>query len=603
MLYNAGDITGFVTDLAQQTAFRKRDDLIADRRRWLYGEHQVDIGTGTKIQYRPPDLAYDGNQFKNRMLAAPVRVQVTATRESGRATKKAQSLENFFRRHYFHWREQGVFDPVLFDMATQGAGWTLLRLNHDALPLLPEYEDESEYMEKAQEQIKRFTQTGSGDLFVAEHIAPDAVYYSPDKRIRCYRAEVPYAQLRNEYSKRGTRIERDQQGLRITSLAEGETVDAHPFLWNQTVTVYIVETEDYCYHVASGVQGQKDGKQLLATYRNYFGRPALFYTYAERTGSSDPSLAWLPLIWGKYQTEPLKAKLVTGLVNAGLDASQMRMTLEPIPGWTEPRDELEGNVQLGVTEDGTVIPPHGYRLVPQRMETGIDLEKSIQLIQALDTFGYRNPEEIKASSGYDRAQVQDQIFSQLNPPLEHFGGMLAQMFLGMAHAIGELDTDVSVQNIYTPDGRKSVGETIVVRPSDVTDIDIAVSFNSVTQFSRIAMQEEGMKLLQAKLMTRREFISDVRGIDDPEAWQLQYMEDQVAEAATDRAITDVMAAIDQLRGVVVDEAMLQTATAPLAPTNEDILRSDRGPSMPIGTGQAMPLMPTPPGMGEEMMPV
>lgn len=598
---SADDIIEYVTRLAGEQGFQRRNTAFAEQRRWLYQDAQVDIGTKTQVQYRPYDLADDAHAFKNRMLAAPVKVQIAATGGSARAGLRAQEQENFSRRHYYHWRDLGIFDPVLFDMAAHGAGWVRLFLNPGAIPLFGDYggKDEDAYLEEAERSLKDFIEKQSADLFMLEHIDPSTVFYSPDKRVRVHAAQVPFLSLQRDYAKKGVAVQMDRGGYSVRTLAAGEELDRPQDAWSEYATVYTYEDDSYCYHVlADPSRAGGPGGHMLGAYRNYFGRPSFRFTYAERTGSGSPAREFAPLLGGKYTIIPLLAQQVTGLLNAGLEAAQMRYTLEKISDMAPP---LEGAVTIEMTEDGTLIPPDGYRLATPNLSLGVDVERSIQLIQSLDRFGFpkvlKNPEEVQATSGYDQALQQDAVQSLLTPPLTHFGVMLGELFDMMGHAVKEIGVPVGCQNLYMPDGRRTVGETITLSPANVIDADISVNFNSVTLYNRIAMIETGRILMQADMMTETEFLSDTMGIDDPDAWRDRRSLDKLRKAADDRALADVLLAIDALRGAVMDEAAAENAVGPIVQTNEDALRSDRGASYPTGPGQGQPLAPPPPDGG------
>jgi hypothetical protein len=332
-------------------------------------------------------------------------------------------------------------------------------------------------------------------------------------------------------------------------------------------------------------------------YKNYFGTPTFFKAVGGKTGSSHPLWQYLPLLYGKYQTVPHKNLLMTGLTNAGVDATHMRYALRKID---KDAPEPEGGMTIQVTPEGILIPPDGYEVHAPNIELGVDVASALQQVREEDHFGFpaslSRPEEVQATSGYDRAKQQDAVDALLSPPLGHHGAMLADTFRAMANAIKEIDLPLSVRNIHTRTGEFTVGETIHINPEHIIETDITVDFSSISVFTSIALQEEGMKLMQGDMMTETEFLSKIRGVDDVEAWREQRTTDKLRKAADDRALQDVLLTIDSLRGAVADEAVAETAVEPMVATNEDTLRSDRGPSIPTGPNSAMPVTPTPPGM-------
>ena len=181
--------------------------------------------------------------------------------------------------------------------------------------------------------------------------------------------------------------------------------------------------------------------------------------------------------------------------------------------------------------------------------------------------------------------------------------MLTQTFMAMGHAVKEIGVKQSVRNVYERDGRRRVGETIRIDPDDIVEADLTVDFSSITLFSRVAMQEEGLKLMEADQMHETQFQAEVMATRDLAAWRDQRTLDKLDKSMDEKALQDVLLLIDELRGAVAQEAVAEAAVEPVVSTDEDQLRADRGASMPIGPGQAMPLEPTPPMEAEMGVPI
>lgn len=604
-MWTEAEIVQLVEDLVHDGPFTTRNSEYQQQRKLLMQERPVIIpGIDLKVQYRDPSLEDDGHAFKNRILAAPLKLQVAALRDKPKAVEGAQRRENFHYRHYYRWRDHGVFDGPLFDMATLGIGWTHLRLNADALPIVPDFDEKSgidAYAKDAEEGVKAFIEAGKGDLFVLEAIDPETMYWIPDRTVKIQAANVPLNPLAKLYAQKGKKVGYQDGKAMVTELAGGEAVSGTSAHWKDTATLYTVETGETCYHVLlDQPQAQNRSGKVLGAYPNVFKTPAFFATYGEKTGFSDPLRMYRSLINAKYQTAPVKNLLNTALLSAGIEAGQMRMQLK----WTGDGPEPDhGAAQISIGEDGVLIPPPGYEVEGVNLQVGFDLHKAAELIEReASRYGYpkalNRPEEVSASSGYDRARQQDAVGALLDPPLQHYAAMLTEVFRAMDNGIAAMPVPVSVRNVYTKAGQKTIGETITVSPADVEESDIAVSFNSITLFSRIAMQEEALKLGEADLMHETEILADVRGIDDLQAWREQRVNDKMDRAAEERALQDANAAIDALRGQVAAEAVQEASVEPTIPTTGGQLRADRGPSMPIGVGQAMPIQPSSPEQAE-----
>lgn len=602
-MWSDQDVLDVVDSLTLEPPFKERDDEYA-RRRDLCFQRRAVVIPGIKdlnMQFRSPEIEDDGHAFKNRMLAAPVKINVAAIGKSEASQSAAQNLENFFYRYYHKWRDLGVFDGPLFDQATLGIGWVHLALNTEILPVAPEYDGDADgYMDEIKPMLEEFASGERTDMFILEPIQPDTMYYSPDKQVLVYAAVMPLNPLAEMYGKKGIQLGMDDEGhVSVSTLADGENVQIRATNWSQTVTLYTVETSEYCYHVLYG----SDAGHVIGKYRNYFGTPTFFPIVGEATGNPHPLYAYRPLTNGKYQTVPIKNVLTTAMMTSGVETAQQRWALE----WTsttEPEPE-DANPQVVVNEDGVVVPPPGYKLVNSGLAVGNDLPRALEAIEALDKYGYpkalNRPEEVDASSGYDRARQQDAVASLLDPPLSHFSTAITQILKALAHAVREIDLPVTVRNIKPTAGKNGQQKEVTLKPSDAMDADVSVTFNSITVFSRIAMQEEGLKLMQADMMSETQFLDEVIGVDDLESFRDQRALDKTLKYADDRAIQAVNAVIDGVAAGLSQQAMVDN-NVPLAPpileTNGQQIRSDRGGSIPTGPGSAMPLQPTPPLQSE-----
>ena len=638
-VWSQEEIAALVTAVTTDNPFVLRDQEYEKRRDLLFQRRFVSIPGVTvdakgnqrpsALQFRSPEIEDDAHAFKNRMLASPLKIKVAAVKKSQKAEEAAQRQEDFFYRHYYRWRDQGVFDGALFDQASLGIGWVHLSLNTELLPIVPDYDaDDAEgFMRLAQDELEKFTTGEKSELFVLEHIDTNTMYWSPDGKIKIQKARVPLNPLVEKYGGMGVQVSvDDKENLSITTLTPGQNVMVYRSNWARQATLYTVETDDYCYHlVSSRVSTPTPAKEeflMLGAYRNYFGTPCFFKVVGEKTGSSDPLYQYRPMLNGKYQTVPVKNILTTSMVTAGSEAAQQRYSVKWVGQGPPPDDDA--NVIVTLTEDGIFNLPPGYEIVSSNLTVGPDLPGALAHLEKIDMYGYpkalARPEEVAASSGYDRARQQDAVASLLDPPLAHFAAMMTDVFRAMLHAVVEIGVPITVRSTTT----KATGGRGIVTLKEATlnpedckdDTDISVDFNSVTIFSRIAMQEEGMKLMQADQLTETQMQSDVMGTDDLEAWRDQRALDKVLKNADDRAVAAVNQAIDQLAQKVQEAAMAANGIQPpmtppangampgaISPTNGQMLRNDRGPGIPVGTGQSIPAVgPAPPAPAELGMP-
>lgn len=634
-LWSESDVVGIVQTITNDNPFLQRDRAYEDQRDLLYQRRFVSIpgvtvdGSGNKkpgmVQFRSPEIESDAHAFKNRMLAAPLKIKVAAIRTGVKSEESANRQEQFFYRHYYRWRDRGVFDGALFDMASVGVGWVHLALNTDLLPIVPDYDEDDPdgFMDLAADELSAFTSGEKPDLFVLEHVDANTMYWSPDQTVLIQKALVPMNPLVQQYGERGKQIYLDDNGApAVTTLEPGQNVMTYRANWARQVTLYTVETSDYCYHVLLNRSGNESQGSVLGAYKNYFGRPTFFPCYGEKTASSDPQFMYRALLNGKYQTVPIKNILRTSMATSGSESAQQRYTVEWAGGGQAPESDDNVTVQLG--DDGVLYASDSrYKVVSSGLTVGPDLPGALQDIERADTYGYpkslNRPEEVAASSGYDRARQQDAVASLLDPPLAHYASMLTDVFRALLNAVGEIDQPITVRSTQTrPNGAGGVQlqQEATLQPDDVKpDTDISVNFNSITSFTRIAMQEEGLKLMQADQMIESDFQTDVMGTDDLTAWRDQRAEDKVIKASDDRAVADVNSSIAQFAEQAKQKAIqdnniqvptilgpngqpLPPSTPAMVPTNGQMLRSDRGPGQPIGPGQSMPAGAPGPSGGE-----
>lgn len=615
--YSEDDILNIVGQITNDPPFKDRDSEYENRRDLLYQRRFVSIPGVTvdargnqrtsMVQFRSPEIEDDAHAFKNRMLASPLKINVTALKKSQKAQDAAQAQEDFFYRHYYRWRDQGIFDPVLFDQASQGIGWCHLSLNTELLPMLPEGDNIDDALDKADEQLQSFTNGEKSDLFVLESIDANTMYWSPDHSIKIQKARIPLNPLVTLYGKRGKQIIVEDDAMSVTTLAPGENVEVFRTNWNQMVTLYTVEDDEYCYHVGGGY-----GRDcVLGVYRNYFHTPAFFSCIGERTSSSDPLYGYRPLLQGKYQTVPIKNIMVTSMMTGTVEGAQQRWTLRALPG-TDP--DGESNLSVNVDDNGVVVPPDGYELINAGYQIGPDIPNALKTMQLMDTYGYPkalgNPQEITASSGYDRARIQDAVSSLLDPPLSHFSAMNTEIMKALRAAVAEIGLPITVNTVekrQTYGGPVAVRAEATINPEDAKEeTDISISFNSVSMFSRLSMQEEGLKLMQADEMTETQFQTEVMGTDNLQEWRDERALDKVLKNADERAVAYANQVIDQIADAARQKAVTDNGLpnpAPqnnaMVPTNGEMLRNDRGAGVPLGPGVSIPAGgPTPPAPAE-----
>ena len=101
-------------------------------------------------------------------------------------------------------------------------------------------------------------------------------------------------------------------------------------------------------------------------------------------------------------------------------------------------------------------------------------------------------------------------------------------------------------------------------------------------------------------------------MDDLDAWREERDLDKIRRNAHEQAITDAQQVVQQMKDAWAQQAAQEAGVNPIQANppdiaqppvvNSDMARPDRGMSVPSGPGQAMPVAPTPPGLGEGSLP-
>lgn len=604
-----------LTDLTAENPFSVRDTTFQEWRDLLFRRRNVVIpGINLQTQFRDPGIEDNCHQFKNRIIAAPIRINVAARSQADNQRHKAQAMEALLYRYYHKWRAKGVFDRPIFDMVSLGIGWLYLSLNAELLPTLPDMEDGEEadaYIERCKPALDEFTKSEQ-DIFNLQPVDPATIYYTPDMSYVCQAAVVPVHQVNEMYAARGKQLEEDGGEYRVVDVQAGTNIKRGS-KWNHTVIFYTITDNEWLYQCVGG-----STTQMMGVYPNIFGK-AFVPVLGEITGDTHPLYAYRPLVAPLYATTPYKNIVATAKLSAGIDTAQQRYAIEKID--PSIADDESTTLEVRVLEGGIIKPPDGYKITNPGLALGPDLNDAIAFIRGEEQrYGYPKvlgkPEEVTASSGYERAQQQDAVANLLDPPLEHFASAMSHgLFPAIVEGVKNLGVGQTVRNIKVKadqGNRQAVTQSVVIKPDDIMDADIDVQFSSVTTFTRVAMEEEGLKMMQSDLMTETEFITEVRGVDDLDAWREERDLDKIRRNAHEQAITDAQQVVQQMKDAWAQQAAQEAGVNPIQANppdiaqppvvNSDMARPDRGMSVPSGPGQAMPVAPTPPGLGEGSLP-
>lgn len=600
-MLESADLRGIVSDLTQEPQFQERNEWISWARDMINQQREVSIPglEDLALSYHSPKLRKDAHSYVNKLVAAPIRIEVAAqVRPGGSETeiaeKRAQRVENLYYRLWARWKASGVIARAVFDMVALRRGHVHLFLNRDILPIVPQPEDgetPTDYTKRAKPILDEFQSGERANLFELEHVAPETVYWTPDRSHKAIAARVPLNPLAKQYARggaggylgeagKGKGISVNKQGEIAVTTVDGTDVQGSDNDWNRKVTLYIIESAEYCYHyLFDGYADGKDWKSgkeghLIGCYKNVFGTPGIFDFNGELTGQDHALHGTSALIHGLYETESLVNAFGKLILSGGIEAAQQQRTLIPAAGEGAAREREDHQSEVPqvrlLNEKWRMIPP-GYDVSAYTDTLPADVLNAFNaVLQERENYGFPKvlgqPEELDATSGYDRAKATDAVSSQLDPPLERIANAVGEVFTAVASGVKEIGIDVPVRNLHPTSklGKvpRSVQEEITVSAEDIQDADLSVKFDSKTQYSRIAEVEESMKLMQLDLISETMVMTDVLGYDDPERVRLEIQQDKMRKIADEAAMQDAMALFKKLKPIVEGEAIEEEGLTP-----------------------------------------
>lgn len=510
----ADDVLRIVRGMENQGGFSRRKTVWEARRKLRNRELKVGIPRVVEnVESRTPWIDEDITKWANRLVGAPIHINVTAKRKG--QEERAQAVENFFYRAYHDLKRVRTVGLVFADQraadhkAGDGLGARHLRLSNDALALLI----------KGKNSLKALEGGFTGLPFTME--APDTigVFYEPDLSLVAEAGSVTYRELHGLYANLGY----DQQSRQFVITSETMDSSLEAGVWDQMISVYRLETPEYVYELMEqpAISPAPGEASMLRAYKNPFGRPAYAFDPGRVTSSREPVYAFQPLVAGLYGVVKDWNVLATLQQAAGIFTglpmyykARRKGTKGDDVGdfFTLPSGEpqkFEFNLKTG-----EVKVPDGYEPVAVEFSTGIDLTRAKEDVRwEMQRYSFRDVGEVEATSGYDRARIIESQGYDLQPPLDNQAACWHEVFLLMADAIKHMDVPVTVRTIAT---RGHEGPEVTVRPKDFEDIDLAVSFSSEGRSAHFAMKESGMREVEMGLKSPTTYLSEDAGRDDPE---------------------------------------------------------------------------------------
>lgn len=509
--YDADTIKRIATEYEQEAAFTARNTVMRDRRELRNRRKRVNHPRiSESLAVYSPRINQDIGLFSRRLDAASLTLSVSAKEMDDDSIKAANSCKQYWMRSYVQINRRKLVPPslkVLDRQAGDGVGWYRIRLDPQLIDRLSIKND----------KIVGFSgEKGLSDVpFILETPDPLAMYYEPDlSRI----AEVGYVTVLGDTPVGDTTGQMEAQGRRTK-------------VWK----IVRVETTEYVYDLLYVTDKARNQEERFVVQPQIFRAPAYVPVPGLVGGSEAPIEAWQPLIVNLYPHVEHKNLLQTMLNNAaditGAPMFWLKRGADPKNpanwriGAGSPSAERE-EVKID-TASGKVEIPEGYEPVPLSLAAGIDLMRAIEQcnLEMIDA-GFppilAAPQEITARSGYDRAVMERAIGFYIEPPLSNHARAWYDLFVRQAEAIKTLGAKVTVRTIHQKGERQMFAPTpsipsegeVTVGPETFEDVDMEVGFSAETAASRIALEEEGMRMMERGLLSRTEFFEDYRGVDD-----------------------------------------------------------------------------------------
>lgn len=548
------------------------------------------------VKWMAPDILIAGNKYKNRKLAAPLKLKATAQGEGERLEAKADRIERFCKRHHEEWLAEQRYDGALFDQDTVGAGVLHLYIDPEIMPVTPLPGDDERpdtFLARAQEFLK----TEKRSPFRLESVDYASIYHSYDWDFVAQKIVTPLHPLSRAYLAQGVDVHRNNESGRLIVQPAGAGTNERQIDQADKVTLIIVETTEYVYHLVTEEAANYAEAHVLGVAPNIFGRPGYVVVPGEVTGDPRPLYRYVPTLIGMYSSVPHENLMGTLKLIAGLKAGQMHYALEPVNKDNPPDGAAEIEIQ-----DGVLVPPQGWKITAPKLDVGFDLNDAFSIARDLTReFAFPaaldRPDESSATSGYQQAVQQDSVSSLLDPLLNHWAAAVRQIFLMMLTAVREFDADVTVRTIRpgtrVPELPASVAEEVTLSKDDAADVDLAVTFDSVQTYTRQAMLETGMTLREAGAISESEFQTVYRDVEDYGQFLRRRDRDAMRIEARAWALEDARAAVSQLRAAALGRAVTGAGVDPNL-AREAGMQAPPNLSMPSGGGGQIDVVPPEP---------
>lgn len=547
---DADKVLKLAKDLMEEQGFQNRNTVMETRRRLRYGEEPVRLQrVATSIEYRTGLIDENIHYYQTAISMATLVLRAVSRGDDAADIERARRVYDACMCLWAatHRRQVGASASVPERVADaqpgDGIGWYHMRISPKAFEMLAG---------KPLEELRGMVEGDGLDFipFVIEGCDPTTVYYSRDMSAIAQVGKVHASHLIQFHPNLKFK---DGRYYLDSEPVPPEQADE---IWKRPIDLYHVETAGYIYDLIRQPEGWGTGGEALELdcQVNIFGRPSFVPVPARVTVSADPLKAYQPAVVNLYKIAPQKNRL------GSLQQSAAEMTGTPqyyqrrVGTRGENAEDwlLEPNAERTVVEIGTgaaeVFPKPGYEFVQIKLEAGIDLVRAKEDLdkewfQSEFPAALRSPSEVRVTSGYDRAKIEEVMGKEIGYLLKHQAAAWHELFLLFAAGLKGLDISLSLRTVaeaaavpgspswYEGGAQGVSSREIVISPEDFEGIDLETQLSSLSQAARIALQEEGMRQMALGVVSKHEFLRDFRRVENPERLIGELYTEDVKDAA------------------------------------------------------------------------
>lgn len=573
---------------------------IADRRKLRWRQKSSfdkipDAYKDTTLDYKTPEIQYNGQQAKALLLSNPPVVSVRPPNKDGEAL--ATKVERFCNAGYQRFEELTHADAANVDTQifyyaavkkcyARRDRWPEYPVRFGVSEALPEGESDEDF-NKRTEQWKQNAPLSA--CFEYTHVPIDTFFAArPDSRGIPAAMEVKNV---NEWElMRKFGLYRQGDGEYVASAAGSSENEYQP---GRQATVIEYWNREWR---ALFVKSPKGGMILGDPWYHGFGRVPYFIAGAYQTGETDTALQHIPLLWPLYPEAEENNRLHTLRSSAAVFFGWPTYYIKTIVNNQLVLDPDTQKPKVFVAKPGEapqLLP--GQEIVAFNPPTGFDLQEALRDSDdrirryALPPIATGNAPS-GDSAGWNTQMLRHFLVTLLDPLVSGRAQQMAELWRFVLWSVKNVvketvwvNAELSGDAVHN---RTAKREPIGISPDDIVDYDIAVKIDPELETNEIAREEHGMNMLGQHAVSREDFVTVYRNHPEPEKEIFRMDCDLVFGAVAPAQIQKLVDWMNRNRAV---EQVLAGASP------EEVMKGMQQTEK--GLGQGSPALPREPGIG------